>query len=284
MCVCLGLTPWLLGLSDSRYGSGEAGFEFSSRGRLLFQNSPTISRRSGFGLLKLRQEQYYESYAEEMVDMGVKRREGATERMSRHCKCRGSRFLLQLVLVLLVAECSDHVCLAQSLNDAKAYLDNVENEVMRVAAQATENFVNTCGTLSSPFSTGPYHIFVMWKSVLGHCFSSICQLDASETGLSFGSLFGLFFYNLLLSIGWSSDYWSTITISVWQWQVWWNRVEALALDSHANLWKETSSCWHARMLPWILRVVIQMATWDAHSCESCFLGVSSGMDSYCQKS
>jgi hypothetical protein len=37
---------------------------------------------------------------------------------------------------------------AQSLDDAVAYLNTVEDEVMRVAATATENFVRTCGTIT----------------------------------------------------------------------------------------------------------------------------------------
>lgn len=60
-----------------------------------------------------------------------------------------------LVLVVLVAGSSKQYCSAQSLDDAVAYLDNVEQEVMRVAALATENFINTCGTFLFPSAQSP---------------------------------------------------------------------------------------------------------------------------------
>ena len=60
--------------------------------------------------------------------------------------CRLNTKIVLLVVVVLVASSSKQYCLAQSLNDAAAYLDNVEQEVIRVAAKATENFNNTCGT------------------------------------------------------------------------------------------------------------------------------------------
>lgn len=60
------------------------------------------------------------------------------------------RLLLLLVLSVALWLLASPLAEAQSLNDAKAYLDNVESEVMRVAAQATDNFVSTCGTPRSP--------------------------------------------------------------------------------------------------------------------------------------
>jgi len=126
-------------LSDSSYGSRGAGFEVTTHG---FQDSPTAWRRD---VLKLAQE-YWEADWEAMVDMRVNRRDGV----------RGFSLRVALLL-LLVAEVS-HVCLAQSLNEATAYLDNVENEVMRVAAKASENFVNTCG-----------RFLTFWKRACGFC-------------------------------------------------------------------------------------------------------------------
>lgn len=44
-----------------------------------------------------------------------------------------------LLLLLLTGSC------AQSEDQANAYLDEVEKEVMQIAAQASVNFRNTCG-------------------------------------------------------------------------------------------------------------------------------------------
>lgn len=63
------------------------------------------------------------------------------------------RLTVKLVLLVVMVLVAGSSCLAQSLNDATAFLDNVENEVMRIAAKATENFNNTCGIL-----------FPIWKS------------------------------------------------------------------------------------------------------------------------
>lgn len=65
----------------------------------------------------------------------------------RQGQCRLHRFFL-LVVLLLVGKAYD-VCWAQSLNDTVAYLDNIEKEVIRVAAKATENFANTCDLVAS---------------------------------------------------------------------------------------------------------------------------------------
>ena len=53
---------------------------------------------------------------------------------------------LVLLVVMVILSGSSKQCSAQSSNDAAAYLIGVENDVMRVAAQATANFNNTCGT------------------------------------------------------------------------------------------------------------------------------------------
>lgn len=81
-----------------------------------------------------------------MVDMGVKRRHGTSEgtRLWQcECRWRGVNFMVVVVLLAML-----DVGWAQSLDDAVAYLNNVEDEVMRVAATATENFVRTCGTIT----------------------------------------------------------------------------------------------------------------------------------------
>jgi hypothetical protein len=49
-----------------------------------------------------------------------------------------------VVLLLLLLTGS---CCAQSEVQANAYLDEVEKEVMQIAAQASVNFLNTCGWL-----------------------------------------------------------------------------------------------------------------------------------------
>lgn len=55
---------------------------------------------------------------------------------------------LILSLIICTATLIPQVCVtAQSYNDAVAYLNTVEEEVMTVAAKATQNFVATCGTL-----------------------------------------------------------------------------------------------------------------------------------------
>ena len=59
--------------------------------------------------------------------------------------------IVALVLSLIIISTTTlipQVCVtAQSYNDAVAYLNLVEEEVMTVAAKATQNFVATCGTL-----------------------------------------------------------------------------------------------------------------------------------------
>jgi len=49
------------------------------------------------------------------------------------------------VVVLLLLLLLTGSCCAQSQNQANAYLDQVEKEVMQIAAQASVNFLNTCG-------------------------------------------------------------------------------------------------------------------------------------------
>jgi hypothetical protein len=51
-----------------------------------------------------------------------------------------SSTVVVLLLLLLTGSCC-----AQSENDANAYLEQVEREVMQIAAQASVNFLNTCG-------------------------------------------------------------------------------------------------------------------------------------------
>ncbi len=48
------------------------------------------------------------------------------------------------VVVLLLLLLTGSSC-AQSEDQANAYLDEVEKEVMQIAAQASVNFLNTCG-------------------------------------------------------------------------------------------------------------------------------------------
>jgi hypothetical protein len=61
---------------------------------------------------------------------------------------RTSIVALILSLIISTTTLIPQVCVtAQSYNDAVAYLDLVEEEVMTVAAKATQNFVATCGTL-----------------------------------------------------------------------------------------------------------------------------------------
>ena len=90
-----------------------------------------------------------------IADMGMKRRDGVSCRLEGRrvwqCECKWQG-LDVMVLVVILAISLD-VCLAQSLNDAAAYLNNVEDEVMRVAAKATENFVKTCGMIILTYST-----------------------------------------------------------------------------------------------------------------------------------
>lgn len=140
-----------------------------------------------------------------MVDMGItttttarrrrRRDDGAIGFRERTIRCVGkmNRFLAMVAALLVISEAS-HVCSAQSLNEAKAYLDNVESEVMRLAAKASENFANTCGTLnSSPrLSNLPHHLFSLRNLTPGrrkktHTSSHDCFRRALNLGIVFGT-------------------------------------------------------------------------------------------------
>lgn len=85
--------------------------------------------------------QGFESYGEtEQQSKLLVRLEMGTKRTS----------IVTLILSLIISTTTliPQVCVtAQSYNDAVAYLNMVEQEVMTVAAKATQNFAATCGTL-----------------------------------------------------------------------------------------------------------------------------------------
>ena len=86
---------------------------------------------------------------------------------------RTSIVALILSLIISTTTLIPQVCVtAQSYNDAVAYLNTVEEEVMTVAAKATQNFVATCGTLI------PHRFIVRHthRSDIAAWLNTICQL------------------------------------------------------------------------------------------------------------
>lgn len=99
---------------------------------------------------------------------------------------RTSIVTLTLLLIIAVTTLIPQVCVtAQSYNDAVAYLNMVEQEVMTVAAQATQNFAATCGTSIPHQLIVPTYVYTndiaAWLNTACWFYSTICVVSIFES-------------------------------------------------------------------------------------------------------